>query len=237
MEGDSLATVNLYKTFLVYAIVFKLAVIATGIVAMLLGYWLINASARNVENSEKEGVSVKLKAGAASLFIRNTTSGVVFALFGMIIISVMVWRGSPQLEHTSAKDPNASTTVVRGGDAKETEPSLADMIREGTALLQDGDAQAVGKYQEALSLLSRAANVRAYHYQQENRLSNAQALAELAVTLDPNDADAQDTLAQVLIALGRDSEALTHAEAAAQLDPGRYQEACNQLRRRLEQQP
>jgi len=233
MAGNSLAMLSLHQSFLIYAILFKLAIITAGAIAMFLGYRLISTSGENIENSRTEGVSVKLKAGAASLFIRNTTSGVVFALFGMIIISVMIWRGTPQFEQTAAPDPNQPGIRMRGDDARR--PGMADMIREGRAMSQSGEPGASEQYQEALSLLTQAANERACDYFEQGQRPEALLLAQFAVTLNPCDANALDTLAQVLVSLDRKSEALRHAEAAAKLDPGRYGDAWTRLRNELEQ--
>ncbi len=72
------AAFRIYTGFLIYAELFRLAVIAAGMVAVVLGYKLF---VRGVTGSEG-GSNVGAEAGPIKLTLANAGPGLGFALFG-----------------------------------------------------------------------------------------------------------------------------------------------------------
>ena len=78
--------------FLIYASLFRLAVIAAGVVCVVLGYRLF------VRGVMPEGrTDAEVAAGDIRLSLKNAAPGTIFALFGASTIMVMLIQGSPEL--------------------------------------------------------------------------------------------------------------------------------------------
>jgi len=103
--------------FLIYATLFRLAVLAVGALAVWLGYRLfIDASPRRGgkrgKAAETAAVAAAAEGGGFKLSLTNFWPGAYFALFGTVIIAMMLWQGSPRLIMTELREAQA-----RHGDA------------------------------------------------------------------------------------------------------------------------
>src|SRR5690349_13290744 len=73
---------------IVYSIVYRVLIIVAGIVAMVLGYRLFE---RGVFSSGSTSISGK--AREVTFSVKNAAPGTCFALFGCVIIVVMLFQG------------------------------------------------------------------------------------------------------------------------------------------------
>lgn len=226
---------HLVVGFLIYAVLFRLAVIAAGIVTIILGYKLF---LRDITGEGKTGLNAQ--AGRIKLTISNTGPGAIFALLGSFIIAVMLSGGGPELLVDAPKQPSVSQSkneesgglrIQMKGEDKDKESSEAlqrfdQAYDEGVQQKRAGNTDgAITAYNKALSEsevpLGKAADVLnelAWIYKEQHRLDEALALARIATTVDQNNANAFDTLALILLDRKEHKAAEQAAEKAVSLD-------------------
>jgi hypothetical protein len=74
---------------ILYALVYRVAIVAAGTFFMYLGYKLFDKEADRAKNAAFEG-----NLAGAKVSLKNAAPGVFFALFGCIVITGVVYRGS-----------------------------------------------------------------------------------------------------------------------------------------------
>ncbi len=226
--------------FLIYAALYRLAMIAAGVVSIVLGYRLFVRGVMpggGTDANAKGGTEVNAKAAGIQLSVKNAAPGTCFALFGVVIISVMAVDGRPQLE---LKRFEAASTIDQSGGSGESVFIRGDPIRVNEDLAAfrvqmelgderrkqgDGDG-AIAAYAEALSHpgvtlgdavypLSRIADL----YLEQDRVDEALPRARVAFGADPKNPEILDTLARILLWRGDAGDALKAARAAVAGDP------------------
>jgi hypothetical protein len=101
--------------FYIYATIFRLAIIAAGVVSIVLGYRLFCKD--NWADTPMKGTDVETKIPGASFKFRNAAPGTVFALLGIIMIAFMLAQGMPYLK---LEDENTQKTHDNGRVMMET---------------------------------------------------------------------------------------------------------------------
>ncbi len=220
--------------FLVYAALFRLAIIATGVAAIVLGYKLF---LRGVMGEGRTNVNAE--AWQIKLTLDNAGPGLVFALFGAIIIMVMLFQGSPELLMKKVKEFNATATLqsttgtegqiteemqVKSGNRNEVTQRFKKILNEGKRLQQAGDMEAaITAYNKALSESEAPfmLNELAWIYREQQRLDEALVLARAATTVDQQDPKCFDTLALILLDRKEHKAAEQAAEKAVSLALGK----------------
>lgn len=213
--------------YFIYATAFRLAVIAVGAVAILLGYLLFVRGA--VARGRTEA---GLEISQFKLDLKTAAPGTGFAAFGAAVVVVMLVTGSPSLMLETAQSAATSDGPVRvlrlkGGGGIELPGSLADTLagaaerhRAGnpaaamaaySAVLETPDLS-VAEAALALEPMARIALARGDHEQ-------AETLGRMAVLFSGAAPAALDTLARTLIARERPAEAVPAARRAAQALP------------------
>jgi hypothetical protein len=77
--------------FVLYLLIWRLAVLSCGVVSIILGYKLFMGGFAADKGSLEAGV------GSHSLKISNIAPGTFFALFGSAIIATLVWISPPEV--------------------------------------------------------------------------------------------------------------------------------------------
>lgn len=217
--------------FLTYATIFRLAVIAAGTVSIILGYYLFVHGLRSEGNTNATG-----KVGDFTLTLKNVAPGTCFALFGAVIISVIVVQGSPEfaiqelqrMGGLNAPEVIGKTTFLKGSRGAKSAGDYETfelLIEQANRYNRKGNRdEAIAAYMNALAIpevtLARAAqafNELAWAYEKRGKSSEALPLARLAVNVDPQTSAFRDTLALVLLKLGESKEAMEHAHQAVTL--------------------
>jgi len=212
--------------FLLYVTVYRLTVLAIGALSIYLGFRLFSRPPGLVDSGENSS-SVGVQAGEFKLRVTNFLPGIYFALFGTVLIGIMLWRGEPQMttkevkEKTAVGEKTMRTEAVRldpnvhlGGPLhRETPESKTSIDQEWVRLDKPGVIQAEAA--EPLANIARS-------WQQEGRIGEALAIARLAYLYGPEiDRAAHLSLfAELLEANGNRQEA---AEARAKLKELRQQ--------------
>jgi hypothetical protein len=98
-----------------YVLIWRICVLACGLVAIVLGYKLFKAGFAAHEGDLEAGV------GGSSLKVRNIAPGTFFALFGAAIIAALVWSSPSEIvipkdavSATGQVDQSSSGLKVRG---------------------------------------------------------------------------------------------------------------------------
>ncbi|WP_300672001.1 hypothetical protein [Desulfoluna sp.] len=238
------------SAFILYLTVFRLSIIFTGIVSIILGYRLFcNGTAPGFGTGA--GTTVDANFGEHRFKLQNAAPGTCFALFGVVIISVMIFAGSPELtlnlingysqEKSSSgggEDKHQMTLSLRGGEGEEA-CGLTAAIKKGRYYEERGELDnAILAYQEGLALVGLPLNYLAWLYHTRGDDTKALPLARMATQLLPEEANCLDTLAEIEFDAGAYAEALSLMEKAAGINPifreklGRFR-AANQDRRSM----
>ncbi|MBR9909724.1 MAG: tetratricopeptide repeat protein [Gammaproteobacteria bacterium] len=233
---------DLPTSFLIYATLFRLAVIAAGVLIIVLGYRLFLQGLAAAEKSD-----TALEGGGFKLSVKNAAPGTSFALFGAVLISVMVVQGSPELviddldRGAVAGQPEAGNRLrLRGGDGADLANPDHSRLRQAAVaasaqLLQAGlqketqndPALALEAYRLALTmptLVEQQAvsplNQMAWVYLQQGESGLALPLAQLAQQLEPRNTMVMDTLARIHLQLGQLDQAQALVDRVLKMDPG-----------------
>lgn len=230
--------------FILHLALFRLSLVATGVISIVLGYRLFAAGLGPYGDSKDAALEAKL--AGASFSLKNAAPGTFFALFGVIIISSMLLKAPPAMSLDDLKRPGAhgeggkaadeGTHLQLRGDrpaAAEGGPgeTLHSLLRKGEQREKERDIKgAITAYREAAGLVAAPLNHLAWLYQEQGDLEGSLPLALLAVQLDAGNADFQDTLAEILWKSGKRKEALLAIDRAAALDPAQYKKKAEELR-------
>jgi tetratricopeptide (TPR) repeat protein len=229
---------NYLQISVAYLLTFRIAVIIAGIISVVLGYRLF-CKGVFPDSGTKEGTSVNAKIGESHLTLKNAAPGTCFALFGVIIICSMLIAGGPEvfikhLDEAAQYEAGAEkgtrglvSLEMRGDEGK----GIVAATKQGVFFEEQKDiSKALDSYQQALSIMATPMNHLAWLYLTQGETEKALPLSKLAVNLSPENADFQDTLAEILFKSGKFSEALTSIEKAASLN-SKYVEKLERFRK------
>jgi hypothetical protein len=204
--------------FFIYATLFRLTIVAVGAGSIVLGYRLF------VRDPIGQGkTSAIAEAGGFKLTLRNFWPGAYFALFGTVIIGIMLWQGNPELilrelRVTKDKQGNEVVTVSRQTEVRGDEAE--NNILENWKKLSDPNLP--------LEQAAHAIHAIARIWKNEQRTGEALAFAKLAARIKPKEAEYLALLAELFQANGEPDKAIETLRAAAGLD-AYYQEQLNKL--------
>jgi tetratricopeptide (TPR) repeat protein len=127
------------SAFLVYACIFRIAIIFAGAMCVFLGYRLFHLE---LHSSHQQQSTISAKLAGQSLTLRNAAPGTVFSVFGIFLISMMLIQGNPELiskvnnldkaSHDSKQDQSESNHVIASSSNKEPPiaiKSLPELVR------------------------------------------------------------------------------------------------------------
>jgi|GEM_PF-981943 len=220
--------------FLIYTTLFRLSVIGAGLVCIVLGYRLFLRGVMPRQTADIEG-----QAGDVRLSVKNAAPGTCFALFGCLIIAVMLVKGGPELvieeldkvgQQQAVHEGAVRRIQMKGGAADAGESAskvFTALLNSGISLQNSGDdTGAIAAYGKALAIpdtplieAAKAFNQIACLYLKQKRTDEALPLARLAVQVDGENGGYHDTLASVLYQKEDYKEAAKHARQAVDLMP------------------
>lgn len=92
---------------LIYLTLYRLTVLLIGALSIWLGFRLFLHSA-DQQGSENKTSSVDAEAGGFKLTLTNFLPGTYFALFGTVLIGIMLWRSPPQFNRMKDRGRTAA---------------------------------------------------------------------------------------------------------------------------------
>lgn len=120
---------DILETFVVYLILFRLAIIIAGVVSIFLGYRLFAIGVWPKGNSG--GTDVGANIAGSRLTLKNAAPGTCFALFGVIIITAMFIGGNPEMTFDSIKDAQSNVGMELSQDDATPADSTGAKVDEG----------------------------------------------------------------------------------------------------------
>jgi hypothetical protein len=193
---------------LIYLLVSRLALLAAGVVCVVLGYRLFcrGIGTLSSNGAGSTGSSIDSSVVGARFSVKNAAPGTAFALFGSILIVVMLIQSSPSVTleamskwntDTEAQQPNmseqAEKLVMRGNG----QDSISSLTAQGVEYEKRGDtANAERVYRQAVTLMAEPINDLAWLYVGSGRAKEAVGLATIAVHLRPDEPRFVDTLSK-----------------------------------------
>ncbi|MEQ9217892.1 MAG: hypothetical protein RLO17_07620 [Cyclobacteriaceae bacterium] len=119
---------DLYSSFIIYLILYRIAIILVGLASIYFGYRLFLNGVFGVQ--KVKGSDFEANIGSNKFYLKNAAPGTLFALFGVILISNMMLSGSPELTRESLQELktaeiNDEKTIVT---PQELVTSLPDSI-------------------------------------------------------------------------------------------------------------
>lgn len=216
------------STFILYLIVFRLSMIAAGLISIILGYRLF-CKGIFPESGSAGSTTVDAKIGENQFKMANAAPGTLFALFGVVIISLIFVSGGPEITlkqiNGSLQDSDAPPLEDGGRQTYlslrgDNECPLIASVKKGRDYEERRDVdKAIQSYQTAVGLVAQPMNYLAWLYHTKGEDDKALSLATMAVSLMPDDANSLDTLAEIELSEGHKDNALTLMEKAAKIDP------------------
>uniref|UniRef100_UPI004055FE3F hypothetical protein n=1 Tax=Candidatus Electronema sp. TaxID=2698783 RepID=UPI004055FE3F len=196
--------------FLIYAALYRLTVLAVGALSIWLGFRLFNNAAGS--RAHDSAGSASAEGGGFKLALTSLLPGTYFALFGTVIISIMLWRGEPQLDQK-----NVVASGEKGIRVEQTSSSRVDCNINLDDMAQEWET--LGKSGLTLAEAAGPLHKIACYYGKKNRIGEAAALARLAALYGKEEGKAEHLalLAQLLRANGDEEEAAKTEQAAAAL--------------------
>ncbi|MBF0451518.1 MAG: hypothetical protein HQK75_12505 [Candidatus Magnetomorum sp.] len=227
--------------FIGYLAAYRLSIVAVGALSIALGYRLFCKGL--YPHSEAEPSEFNAKFGETEISLTSAGPGLFFALFGVIVISVMIVQGNPEFtlkqtqpsapappeknffyQHPASrkaeeKAPTQMELTMRG--TQDTTDVIQYTINQGKQLEREGKIDdAILMYQKALILSTPAMNGLAWLYitEKNDQQDLAELLSKVSVRLCPNEGNYWDTLATILLKNKQYQEALIAKKKAAALD-------------------
>jgi hypothetical protein len=114
---------DIASSFLIYVTLFRLAIIATGVISIILGYRLFCKGVFPGEGDK--GAAVEADIAGSKFTLKGAAPGIFFAFFGVIIISVMMAKGSPEF---SLETLSKATLKTNDGSKEEVKPETSSKI-------------------------------------------------------------------------------------------------------------
>ncbi len=192
---------------MLYLFFSRLLIVAAGVTSLILGYRLF---VRGIQTRPGEaGSTIESSVAGAHFTVKNAAPGTAFALFGAMLVIVMLVQSSPSVtletlnKYRTTAEPAASASepqtpsetseklTIRGEDQN----TISSITKQGIELERRNDlADAERAYREAVTTMAEPMNDLAWIYLGSNRAKEALGLAGLAVQLRPDEPRYADTL-------------------------------------------
>ena len=188
---------------LLYLLVSRVAILAAGVVSVFLGYRLF---CRGISASLASGTdsSIESSAFGTHFSVKNAAPGTGFALFGAILIVVMLIQSSPSATLETMSKWKVNTELQQAETNEQVQKlvlrgngqdSMSSLTAQGIEFEKYGDsANAERTYRQAVTLMAEPMNDLAWLYVSSGRAQQALGLATLAVQLRPDEPRFADTL-------------------------------------------
>lgn len=104
---------------LLYLLLFRVAIVVSAIVSLILGYRLF-CKGIGVAHGSETGSNIESSIAGARLAITNAAPGTAFALFGAILIVVMLIQSSPSVTWESMSKWKPSSAAPGQAESEQS---------------------------------------------------------------------------------------------------------------------
>ena len=172
---------------LMYLFVSRMLIVAAGIVSMVLGYRLFVRGANTASSGESQS-TIEASVAGARFTLKNAAPGTAFALFGAILVVVMLIQSSPSVTLETLNKYRASGEPAVSGSGPQTPSETSETLRmrgegqntissitkQGMDLERRNDlAGAERSYREAVTMMAEPMNDLAWVYLGSHRTKEA----------------------------------------------------------------
>jgi hypothetical protein len=189
---------------LCYLLLFRLSIVAAGIVSIALGYRLF-CKGIGLQASGDTGSTIESSLGPVKIAAWKVAPGTCYALFGALLLIVMMVQARPsvtldtlskwQIKSDTEESTGGSQSqkvVMKGGEGQN---SIDMLTAQGIEFEGKKDtANAQRSYEDAVKKMAEPMNDLAWIYLNSGRAKDAIGLATLAVQLRPGEDRYIDTL-------------------------------------------
>lgn len=210
---------SLPTAFILYAAIFRLALLAIGGLSIVLGYKLLGRRSRGGASAGSSIIEVR----TLGLTMRNAAPGTIFCVMGWVVVGAVFTQGRPEiilqsLRQTSATDTTLSQSLTMRGGTSALEAATLDAME----FERDNKvSEAISSYERALDAFAKPANNLAWLYLKVGRISDSLPLSTVAIQIRPTNTTYLDTYARALCLSERRDEAIRVLDRIAQIDPSR----------------
>lgn len=229
---------DIINNYMIYTLIFRLAVVAVGLVSIVLGYKLFTHESGFSKSSNQE---FSASSGNAKLSLKGVGSGSLFSLFGIGLICTMVVTHRPEFVLEEIKNQSQpEETIERNsvsnnyryrfkGDRSNLDDIavclnnyIADI--DGSVLDKQTKIENYQKIAESCSnrifkILFDSFNELALLHIEVGEINKALELARLCSLLYPTDEYYLDTLANIYIVLKEYEKAYVYAKKSVEIAP------------------
>ncbi len=196
---------TMLDSFIIYAIIFRLAIIGAGFGCVVMGYRLFVLGVM-----PQNGSDINVQHGETRLTVKNAAPGTCFAVVGLLMIVAMLIQGNPELKTVYER----SVQKVRdtGQDIAMQENSHEIMVTEKTTVTTRGSSEDIFTAIE-----------RGKQFEQRGQLGEA--IKNYAKPLENNELPLKDAveplraIAAAFLKQEHFGEAIAYASLACQIDP------------------
>jgi len=222
--------------FYLYAIFFRLSIIVSGIICIIIGYRLF-CKGLYTKPTGQDKTQLSAKIGDAELSLKNAGPGTIFAFFGLVIIFTMIVQGNPKLtitnqvptrqsdqahSHIKTKKGRVSKSSdstqiatsyqieTRSGSPEDAITFFNDKIATAQTYQKNNQySEAITEYISALKTTSNHLNELAFLLSIEGpqKYDDAIHIISTAIFLKPTDTNILDTRATIYEKIGDNQKA------------------------------
>jgi tetratricopeptide (TPR) repeat protein len=203
---------------IIYAALFRLAIIASGFGCVVMGYRLFVMGVM-----PKEGSQIDAEACDIRLSLKNAAPGTSIAALGVFMIAIMLVQGNPEkrIAETPTEEGLHREVLWRSGDHDiENAMIQGQNLEKANRYTEAIQAYAIPLTDTGLTLKEATEPLRgiAGVYLKQGRLEEAIAYALLANQIEPDFAPGLALAARIEYARGKTKEALDFMNLATQID-------------------
>lgn len=214
---------NIAPYFLIYAALFRLAIITAGVISIVLGYRLF-CKGIWPNNTGTQDTALDADIAGAKFTLKNAAPGTFFALFGVIIISLMMIKGAPEFTYKmitedsqkTASGITSNTEVTMRGDE-----TLETLTQKCLSLHGKGKSeQAIEACREAITQSRKPMYYLATIYKGQGKITEAFTFAKTAIAIEPQNTDYLTILGDILCQVDKQNDdSLRWMEQAIKQEP------------------
>ncbi|MCG8688371.1 MAG: hypothetical protein MI892_26100 [Desulfobacterales bacterium] len=210
---------EILSSYVIYLAIIRLAIIISGIISIVLGYQLFvkgvfpGASAK----SSPDGQNIDAEIAGSRFSLQNAAPGTCFAIFGVVIISLMYAGGGPELSLEMLEKNNMKANL-RGKNFEER--NIQAYCEQAVKYLKQGDHTKANQY-VTMGLDEIAPQMNDFAWvllKTAPEKPQAKLLAELTTITAPQNPNFLHTLAAIQYANGEKQEAIKTLTKASQID-------------------
>ncbi len=228
-----MTTMDIVSIFIIYILLFRLSIVSCGIISIVLGYKLFSQGILTDSNVNQSS-NIDAKISGSHFMLRNVAPGTCFGMFGVLVIIAMFAQGSPQLTLKNLKNMGLISQSLdlrgpkRAGSTSSFQydnggKNMDALVMQGLEFERKGDIEsAIGSYKKAVDLAAVPMNHLSWLYQKEGKDKQGLPLAQIAVQLQPKNAEFLDTLAVIFCKIGKQEDALKIIKKASNLYPDKF---------------